>query len=155
MEDYRLSNDYFNIPSASRYAYNLPARSQEAITTIYSAREDFLNAAKEEIERTYGDMDTYLQMAIGLSKEEIKKLQKNTVLWRKRKSHVKNYMAFVLQRAGREIRTHDPEITNHVLWPTELYRLVLSLRVQIYAIFPNLQAEKTVQCEIYLLFSVI
>ena len=73
----------------------------------------------------------------------------------KRKSHVKNYMAFILQRAGREIRTHDPEITNHVLWPTELYRLVLSLRVQIYAIFPNLQAEKTVQCEIYLLFSVI
>ena len=76
MEDYRLSNDYFNIPSASRYAYNLPARSQEAITTIYSAREDFLNAAKEEIERTYGDVDTYLQKAIGLSKEEIKKLQK-------------------------------------------------------------------------------
>lgn len=76
MEDYRLSNDYFNIPSASSYAYNLPARSQEAITTIYSAREDFLNAAKEEIERRYGDVDTYLQRAIGLSKEEIKKLQK-------------------------------------------------------------------------------
>ena len=75
MEDYRLSNDYFNIPSASSYAYNLPARSQEAITTIYSAREDFLNAAKEEIERRYGDVDTYLHRAIGLTKEEIKKLQ--------------------------------------------------------------------------------
>lgn len=75
MEDYRLSNDYFSIPSASSYAYNLPARSQEAITTIYSAREDFLNAAKEEIERRYGDVDTYLQRAIGLTKEEIKKLQ--------------------------------------------------------------------------------
>lgn len=75
MEDYRLSNDYFNIPSASRYAYNLPARSQEAITTIYSAREDFLNAAKEEIERRYSDVDTYLQRGIGLSNEEIKKLQ--------------------------------------------------------------------------------
>ena len=25
-------------------------------------------------------------------------------------------------RADRGIRTHDPEITNHVLWPTELYR---------------------------------
>jgi hypothetical protein len=24
--------------------------------------------------------------------------------------------------AGRGIRTHDPEITNHVLWPTELCR---------------------------------
>ena len=27
-----------------------------------------------------------------------------------------------LSRADRGIRTHDPEITNHVLWPTELYR---------------------------------
>ena len=27
-----------------------------------------------------------------------------------------------LFRADRGIRTHDPEITNHVLWPTELYR---------------------------------
>ena len=33
MEDYRLSNDYFNIPKASKYAYNLPVNSQEAITT--------------------------------------------------------------------------------------------------------------------------
>lgn len=75
MEDYRLSNDYFNIPAASKYAYQLPARSQEAITTVFSAREDFLNAAKEEAERKYGDIDIYLQKGIGLSKEEIKKLQ--------------------------------------------------------------------------------
>ena len=75
MEDYRLSNDYFNIPIASSYAYHLPVRSQEAITTFYSAREDFLNAAKEEIERRYGDVDTYLQKAVGLSEEEIEKLQ--------------------------------------------------------------------------------
>gem|GEM_PF-2468957 len=26
------------------------------------------------------------------------------------------------KRADRGIRTLDPEITNHVLWPTELYR---------------------------------
>ena len=72
MEDYRLSNDYFNIPAASRYAYQLPARSQEAITTLFSAREDFLN---EEMERRYGDTDTYLQRGIGLTKEERKRLQ--------------------------------------------------------------------------------
>ena len=53
MEDYRLSNDYFNIPAASRYAYQLPARSQEAITTLFSAREDFLNAAIEELGDDY------------------------------------------------------------------------------------------------------
>lgn len=75
MEDYRLSNDYFNIPAASRYAYQLPARSQEAITTVFSAREDFLNAAIEEMERRYGDTDTYLQRGIGLTKEEIRELQ--------------------------------------------------------------------------------
>lgn len=75
MDDYRLSNDYFNIPAASRYAYQLPARSQEAITTMFSAREEFLNAAREEAERTYGDIDTYLRKGVGLSKKEMKKLQ--------------------------------------------------------------------------------
>ena len=75
MEDYRLSNDYFNIPTASKYAYQLPTRSQEAITTIFSAREDFLNAAKEEAERKYGDIGTYLEKGIGLTKEEIKTLR--------------------------------------------------------------------------------
>ena len=41
MEDYRLSNDYFNIPKASQYAYKLSVNSQEAITTIYSAKRRF------------------------------------------------------------------------------------------------------------------
>lgn len=75
MDDYRLSNYFFNIPSATQYAYDLPVRSQEAITAIYSARENFLNAAKDEIEKRYGDVDTYLKKGIGLTKEEIKKLQ--------------------------------------------------------------------------------
>lgn len=75
MQDYRLSNDYFNIPKASRYAYKLPVNSQEAITTVYTAKEDFLNAAKEEIERTYSDIPTYLEKGLGLDGEEIKRLQ--------------------------------------------------------------------------------
>ena len=75
MEDYRLSNDYFNIPKASGYAYSLPARSQEAITTLFSAQEDFLNAAKEEAERRYGDIKTYLREGVGLSKQEMKQLR--------------------------------------------------------------------------------
>lgn len=75
MEDYRLSNHYFNIPAASQYAYRLPARSQEAITTLFSAREDFLNAAKDEAQRRYGSVDEYLKKGIGLSREEMKKLQ--------------------------------------------------------------------------------
>ncbi|MDR0988057.1 MAG: tyrosine-protein phosphatase [Prevotellaceae bacterium] len=75
MDDYRLSNIYYNIPRASRYVYSLPVRSQEAVTTLYSARENYLNAAKNEIESHYGNIDTYLESGVGLSKEEIKKLQ--------------------------------------------------------------------------------
>ena len=75
MEDYRLSNDYFNIPKASKYAYKLPINSQEAITTIYSAKEDFLNAAKEQIEAEYGSVQTYLKKGIGLSTEDLKQLR--------------------------------------------------------------------------------
>lgn len=75
MQDYRLSNDYFNIPKVSKYAYELPANSQEAITTLFSAKEDFLNAAKQQAERMYGDIETYLEKGIGLSKDDMKRLQ--------------------------------------------------------------------------------
>ena len=74
--DYSLSNRYFDIPAASSYAYQLPAASQEALTTMYSARETFLNAAKDEIERTYGGVDEYLRKAVGLQKEEMQQLRK-------------------------------------------------------------------------------
>ena len=55
MTDYRLSR--FNIPTAISYVYELPVRSQEALITLFSARENFLNAAKDEIERTYGSVN--------------------------------------------------------------------------------------------------
>ena len=49
-------------------------------------------------------------------------------------------------RADGGIRTPDPEITNHVLWPTELHRhfhsfkqLILSFGLQKYNKFSNLQ----------------
>jgi Protein tyrosine/serine phosphatase len=75
MRDYRLNNEYFDIPSASGYGYNLPYSSQEAITTLFSAREDFLNAAIRQIEKNYGDMDNYLRRGIGLTDDEIKHLK--------------------------------------------------------------------------------
>ena len=75
LEDYSLSNKYFNIPRATRYAYRLPVRSQEAITTLFSARENFLNAAKDEAEHLYGDIDTYLRKGIGLSRQELRRLR--------------------------------------------------------------------------------
>lgn len=75
MDDYRLSNRYFDIPAATSYAYQLPTRTQEALTTLFSARETFLNAAKDEIERTYGSVEDYLRRGVGLKKEEIRRLQ--------------------------------------------------------------------------------
>ena len=55
----------------------------------------------------------------------------------------------ILHRASCRIRTNDPEITNHVLWPTELKRQVQILqpfarvpspkRLQNYALFLILQ----------------
>ena len=76
MDDYRLSNRYFDIPAATSYAYELPTRSQEALTTVYSAREGFLDAARDEIEHAYGSVDDYLRRAIGLEKEDLKQLRK-------------------------------------------------------------------------------
>lgn len=73
MTDYRLSR--FNIPTAISYVYELPVRSQEALITLFSARENFLNAAKDEIERTYGSVDEYLTKAVGLQKDEKRQLQ--------------------------------------------------------------------------------
>ena len=61
MDDYRLSNRYFDIPAATSYAYQLPTRSQEALTTVYSA---------------YGSVDDYLRRAVGLEKEDLKQLRK-------------------------------------------------------------------------------
>lgn len=75
MDDYRLSNKFFNIPKALHYAYELPARSQVAITTMFSARENFLNAARDAIEQQYGSVDAYLTKGLGLSKSDLKKLQ--------------------------------------------------------------------------------
>ena len=74
MTDYRLSR--FNIPTAISYVYELPVRSQEALITLFSARENFLNAAKDEIECTYGSVDEYLTKAVGLQKDELKDLRK-------------------------------------------------------------------------------
>lgn len=75
MKDYELSNNFFNIAKVSKYAYKLPPKSQEAITTVYTAKKEFLDAAKENIEKNYGNVETYLKNEIGLSKNQIKELR--------------------------------------------------------------------------------
>lgn len=75
MEDYCLSNKYFKVTEYSKFAYDLPAEYQEAVTTVFSARQDFLDAAFDQIRMDYGDIDNYLQKGIGLSKSKLKKLR--------------------------------------------------------------------------------
>lgn len=75
MADYQLSNQFFNLSNLSKEAHRLPATMQETITTLFSARENFLNAAKDEAERLYGDIPTYLEKGIGLTRSEIEQLR--------------------------------------------------------------------------------
>lgn len=76
LNDYRLSNNYFDITHASRDAYQQPAYVQEAITALYSAQEEYLEAAKAEAEHRYGSVEAYLKKGIQLEKDEIRHLQK-------------------------------------------------------------------------------
>ncbi|NDV80488.1 tyrosine-protein phosphatase [Bacteroides sp. 51] len=75
MSDYLRSNDFFDIPRASGYGYRLPRHAQEAITTLFSAREGFLNAAKSQVEKSYGNIPTYLDKGLGLTEEDIRDLR--------------------------------------------------------------------------------
>lgn len=75
MSDYLKGNRYLDIPRASGFGYDLPVGTQEAITTLYSAREDFLNAAKTQIEKNYGNISTYLNKGLGLDNDNIKEMR--------------------------------------------------------------------------------
>lgn len=75
LEDYLLSNVYFNIPSVSKYAYDLSAENQRAITYLFSAREDYIQACFKEILQTYGTFEGYLENGLQLNKEDVAKLK--------------------------------------------------------------------------------
>lgn len=75
MQDYCLSNKYFNIAQFSHFAYNLPIEYQEAVTTIFSAKQDFLNAAFQQIQNQYGNVNSYLEKGVGLTNSKIKRLR--------------------------------------------------------------------------------
>ncbi len=75
MKDYRLSDDYFNIPKASRYAYKLPIQLAGSHHYNLLCQGRLLNAAKEQIDAEYGSVQAYLKKGIGLSAEEIERLR--------------------------------------------------------------------------------
>lgn len=73
--DYQLSNTYLDIRQLSQEGFDMPATGQEALTSLYSARVNFLEATLSEINSRYSDMDTYLRHGLDLDKKERKRLQ--------------------------------------------------------------------------------
>ena len=57
-----------------------------------------------------------------IKKMQLAGLEKRRPQGRKKKKHQHSVGAYLFWRASCRIRTNDPEITNHVLWPTELKR---------------------------------
>lgn len=75
VEDYLLSNTYFDIPSISKYAYNLSVENQRAITYLFSAREEYIDACFKEILETYGTFSDYIENGLQLTKDDVAKLK--------------------------------------------------------------------------------
>ena len=75
LEDYQLSNKYFNVCDESKYAYNLPIYSQEAITLAFSSKRSFLEAARSKIEDNFGSLDAYMIEGLELTQKDINKIR--------------------------------------------------------------------------------
>lgn len=65
-DDYLLSNKYFDMRSISAIAANLPFESQDAITTMMTSEERYLNSAFQRIQREYGSVNAYLEQELGV-----------------------------------------------------------------------------------------
>jgi len=76
LKDYQLSNLYFDVTKFHRDAYRMPESAQEAITSFFSAKEDYLDDAYQHIIDDYGDATHYLTKGVGLSKHDIEKLRR-------------------------------------------------------------------------------
>lgn len=75
LEDYLLTNET-NVPKAEMISKQLEAMGMsaariEAIKNTFLAKESYLNAAYEVIEKQYGDMDRFLREGLGITEEMI------------------------------------------------------------------------------------
>lgn len=70
--DYLLSRKLYVIPDASSkimklFGQELPARAIEALRMMVAVRAEYLEAALQEIESTFGSMEAYLMQAAGVT----------------------------------------------------------------------------------------
>lgn len=73
--DYLRSNQFIDITEASKYASQLSQDTQEALTALVLAQEDYIDAAIKEIKQSYGSIHGYLTDGIGLSESDLSKLR--------------------------------------------------------------------------------
>lgn len=75
MDDYLLSNRYFNMRVIAAQATKLPLESQDALTSMMVSDERYLNAAFDFIKRHYGSVKEYLYQELGVDEKDCNKLK--------------------------------------------------------------------------------
>jgi protein-tyrosine phosphatase len=70
MHDYLLTNDRVQLPQGSRLGL-----SPEAAEVLWRVQPEFLQAALEEVDRSYGSMEGYLREGLGLGDAEHQRLR--------------------------------------------------------------------------------
>ena len=79
MEDYQLSNKFFNIRKIAAEGSDLPLESQDAITTMMLSDEKYLAAGLMAVKRKYGSVSQYLKEALEVD-EDMQNQLKNILL---------------------------------------------------------------------------
>lgn len=66
IEDYLLSNKYYNKYKVARIARTLPYESQEALSVITKSDESYLLSALNQILQHYGSLNSFMEEEIGI-----------------------------------------------------------------------------------------
>ncbi|MEG1617086.1 MAG: tyrosine-protein phosphatase [Bacteroidales bacterium] len=75
IDDYLLSNRYFNMRKLAVIAYDLPLEYQDAITSMIISDERYLMTAIDVVKRKYGSVNEYLKEELGVDEAYKNKLK--------------------------------------------------------------------------------
>lgn len=75
IEDYSLTNTYFDKHSIPYDVNAYKTETQEAITTMMNADEVYLTCSLEKIKQQYGSINNYMEEELGITPEKRRKLQ--------------------------------------------------------------------------------
>lgn len=75
MDEYLLTNQYLDKRSVSLNLVDFPLDTQEAVTALMTADEQYLNCVLKRIKRRYGNIHNYLEQELNMTPEKQKRLQ--------------------------------------------------------------------------------